>query len=70
MTPEMRQMIDEEVEKRVKQRLSKDEQKTEVRRQLNFQDKDDEQKEAERKQKDLYDQRLEMLIQKDEKKKA
>ena len=58
MTPEMRQMIDEEVEKGVQQRLKQDEQKTEVRKRLNFQDEDDDQEETERKRKESYDQRL------------
>ena len=37
----MCQIIDDEVEKRVKERLIRREPKTEVRRQLNFQDEED-----------------------------
>ena len=54
MTPEMSKMIDDEVEKRLKQRLNQDEPKQEVRKRLNFQDEDDDQKEIER-QKESYD---------------
>ena len=53
MTPEMRQMIDDEVEKRLKQRLSQGEPGQEVRRQLNFQDEDDDHKEAKQKKRPL-----------------
>ena len=67
VTPEICQIIADEVEKRVQQRLIQGEPKTEVRRQLNFQDEDDDCEEAARKQKDLYNQRLEMMIQRDEK---
>ena len=66
----MCQLIDDEVEKRIKQRRSQGEPKTKVRRQLNFQDEDDDYKEAERKQKDSYNKRLEMMIQRDERIKA
>jgi len=51
MTPEMSKMIDDEVEKRLKERLNKDEPPKEVRRTLNFQSDDDEQKVLERQQK-------------------
>ena len=47
LPPEMRQIIDDEVENRVQQRLMQGEPKAEVRRQLNFQDEDDDYKEAE-----------------------
>ena len=47
MTPEMSKMIDEEVEKRLKQRLKQDKPEG-VRKRLNFQSEDDDQKEIER----------------------
>ena len=59
MTPEMSKMIDDEVEKRLKQRLNQDEPKQEVRKRLNFQDEDDDQKEVERQRKESYDKRVE-----------
>ena len=37
----MRQLIDAEVEKGIQERMSRSELRTEVRRQLNFQDEDD-----------------------------
>ena len=63
-------MIDDEVEKRLKQRLNQDEPTKGVRKRLNFQDEDDDQKEIERQRKESYDKRVEMLIQVNEKKKA
>ena len=51
MTPEMSKMIDDEVEKRLKQRLHQDEPPKEVRKRLNFQSDDDDQKEIERQSK-------------------
>jgi len=68
MTPEMSKMINDEVEKRIKQRLNQDEPPKEVCKRLNFQSEDDDQKEIERQNKESYDQRLEMYIQADEKK--
>ena len=41
MSPDICQMIDDEVEKRVQERMSRSEPRTEVRRQLNFQDEED-----------------------------
>ena len=69
MTPEMSKMIDEEVEKRLKQRLKQDEPEG-VRKRLNFQSGDDDQKEIERQNKEAYDQKLEMYSQADEKEKS
>ena len=69
MTPEMSKMIDDEVEKRLKQRLKQDEPEG-VRKRLNFKSEEDDLKEIERQKKESYDQRLEMLIQADERKKA
>ena len=54
MTPEMSKMIDDEVEKRLKERLNKDEPPKEVRKRLNFQDEDDDQKEIERQRKESW----------------
>jgi hypothetical protein len=70
MTPEMSKMIDDEVEKRLKERLSQDEPPKEVRKRFNFQSDDDDQKDIDKQQKEAYEQRVEMLIQADEKKKA
>ena len=70
MTPEMSKMIDDEVEKRLKQRLNQDEPPKEVRKRLNFQSDDDDLKDLDRQQREAYDQRVETLIQADEKKKA
>ena len=50
--------------------MNKDEPKQEVRKRLNYQDEDDDQKEIERQRKESYDKRVEMMIQADEKKKA
>ena len=63
-------MIDDEVDKSLRQRLNKDEPRQEVRKRLNFQDEDDDLKEIERQRKESYDKRVDMLIQADEKKNA
>jgi hypothetical protein len=70
MTPEMSKMIDDEVEKRLKERLNKDEPQKEVRKRLNFQSDDEDFKEFDRQQREAYDQRLELTIQADEKKRT
>ena len=55
--------------KKIQEKMSRSEPRTEVRRQLNFQD-DEDYEEADRKQKARYQRRVEMMIQEDEKRKA
>ena len=62
MTPEMSKMIEDEVEKRLKERLNKDEPQKEVRKRLNFQSDDDDLKDLDRQQREAYDQRVELSL--------
>ena len=62
----MNKIIEDEDEKRLQKRISQSEPRTEVRRQLNFQEDDHDYEEMDRKQKIRYQRRMELMMQVDE----